>query len=161
MFQSKTNINCILTSSTDKTIKKIYISDNLSSYKVIETYKGHKSSVYKAIELTNNQIISCSDDGSLIIWGNFNANTVYNLRKNSKGDIKYSTSNKKNEEISSYRYSISTSSLLSPMRDSSLENLNNNIKVKLTKDNSDLNLATKNNNYNNFLNTKILLSGPA
>ena len=148
MFQSKTNINCILTSSTDKTIKKIYISDNLSSYKVIEIYKGHKSSVYKAIELFNNQIVSCSDDGSLIIWGNFNANTVYNLRKNSKGDNKFSITNKKNDGKNVSRYSISTSSLLSPMRDSSLENFteNNITKVKLIKDNSDVNLTTTNNN---------------
>ena len=68
MYLTKKNSNCFLTSSTDKLIKKILISDNFNNYTVISTLKGHNSSIYKAIELNNNQILSCSDDGFLIIW---------------------------------------------------------------------------------------------
>ena len=67
MYLTKKNNNCFLTSSTDKLIKKILISDNFTNYTVLATLKGHNSSVYKAIELNNNQILSCSDDGCLII----------------------------------------------------------------------------------------------
>ena len=72
MYLTKKNSNCFLTSSTDKLIKKILISDNFNDYSVLSTLKGHNSSVYKAIELNSNQILSCSDDGCLIIWENIN-----------------------------------------------------------------------------------------
>ena len=69
MHLTKKNSNCFLTSSTDKLIKKILVSDNFNSYTVISTLIGHNSSIYKAIELNNNLILSCSDDGFLIYVG--------------------------------------------------------------------------------------------
>ena len=78
----KKNVNCFLTSSTDKLIKKIQISDNFDSYNVIATLKGHNSSVYKAIELKNNQILSCSDDGCLLVWENINKKDKGYITKN-------------------------------------------------------------------------------
>ena len=74
MILTKKNSNCFLSSSTDKLIKKILISDDFCDYSVLSTLKGHNSSVYKAIELNSNQILSCSDDGCLIIWENINKN---------------------------------------------------------------------------------------
>ena len=59
----------LLTSSADKTIKKIEINDDIKSYNVIAVYLGHKSSVYKAINLSNEQILSCGEDSNLLLWG--------------------------------------------------------------------------------------------
>ena len=61
-----------MTSSTDKLIKKIFISENFDSYKALTILKRNYSSVYKAMELNGNQILSCSDDGFVIVWENIN-----------------------------------------------------------------------------------------
>jgi len=82
MYLTKKNSNCFLTSSTDKLIKKILISDDFTNYTVVSTLKGHNSSVYKAIELNNNQILSCSDDGLLILWENKNEEKEKNKNDN-------------------------------------------------------------------------------
>ena len=73
--------NCILTTSTDKLIKKILISKNCEKYEVLSIFKGHKSSVYKAIELNEKLIVSCSDDGTIIIWGAQNNNFKSDKKK--------------------------------------------------------------------------------
>ena len=93
MYLTKKNSNCFLTSSTDKLIKKILISDNFTSYTVISKLKGHNSSVYKAIELNNNQILSCSDDGFLIIWENHNKNEEIENKIENLSDINNSVNN--------------------------------------------------------------------
>ena len=104
----ETEIKNILSSSADKTIKLIKIIDNYNNHEILYVFKGHKSSVFKAIELSNKQIISCSDDATMIIWGAKNENDsinsffsnndsvplesiVNNLNSN---DYSYSTNNK-------------------------------------------------------------------
>ena len=74
----ETEIKNILSSSADKTIKLIKIFDNYNKYKILYIFKGHKSSVFKAIELSNKQIISCSDDSTMILWGQKNENDATN-----------------------------------------------------------------------------------
>ena len=93
MYLTKKNSNCFLTSSTDKLIKKILVSDNFNSYTVISTLIGHNSSIYKAIELNNNLILSCSDDGFLIMWENYS---------------KKEDENNKNDEIDSSNNNVSS-----------------------------------------------------
>ena len=93
MHLTKKNSNCFLTSSTDKLIKKILVSDNFNSYTVISTLIGHNSSIYKAIELNNNLILSCSDDGFLIMWENYS---------------KKEDENNKNDEIDSSNNNVSS-----------------------------------------------------
>ena len=101
MYLTKKNNNCFLTSSTDKLIKKILISDNFTNYTVLATLKGHNSSVYKAIELNNNQILSCSDDGCLIIWENINKNNNENDINN---DINNLENNKNNSNFNKLNF---------------------------------------------------------
>ena len=100
MYLTKKNSNCFLTSSTDKLIKKILISDDFSHYTVISILKGHNSSVYKAIELNSNQILSCSDDGCLIIWENINKNEE-NEEEEKLKEINKSMNSKNNNSYSS------------------------------------------------------------
>ena len=76
--------NCFLTSSVDKLIKKIFVSENFGSYKVLTILKGHYSSFYKAIELNDNQILSFSDDVCFVVWENINEN---DNKENYKNDI--------------------------------------------------------------------------
>ena len=95
------NCNCLLTSSNDKLIKKILISDDFSNYTVLLILKGHSSSVYKAIELNNNNIISCSEDSSIIIWENMEK------KKNDKltginNSTNHNSSNNSNFKIINY-----------------------------------------------------------
>ena len=93
MYLCKKNSNCFLTSSTDKLIKKILISDNFSSYSVLAVLKGHNSSVYKAIELSSHLILSCSDDGYLFIWENMNKNQIIDNDDNVKNNINMNEAN--------------------------------------------------------------------
>ena len=74
----ETEIKNILSSSADRTIKLIKITDNYNNHEILYIFKGHKSSVFKAIELSNKQIISCSDDATMIIWGQKNENDILN-----------------------------------------------------------------------------------
>ena len=105
MYLTKKNSNCFLTSSTDKLIKKILISDDFSHYTVISTLKGHNSSVYKAIELNSNQILSCSDDGCLIIWENINKNEEKKNEEDEKiKEINKSMNSKNNNNSHSSNY---------------------------------------------------------
>ena len=62
-----------LASSLDKGIIKIYnIKDKI--YEVLQTLKYHKSKIYKIIELSNKQLVSCSNDHFIFIYSKTNNN---------------------------------------------------------------------------------------
>ena len=93
---------CLLTSSADKTIKKIEISDDIKSYNVLGIYLGHKSSVYKAINLSNNQILSCGEDSNLLLWGIPSRNNLHKKSDNTSidgTDIKKENNEKKKDNF--------------------------------------------------------------
>ena len=135
IYLTKKNSNCFLTSSTDKLIKKISISDNFTNYVVLSIFKGHNSSVYKAIELNINQVLSCSDDGYLLVWEKINKNQDMNENteklKNQDNNIE------KNENNNS----INNNNIIHSI------NLN-----KLNFVNDFLDINTNNNNNNNNIN---------
>ena len=64
---------CVLRSgelvSTDRDIKIWRINE--SDYKLVHTLKGHRDAVYKVIELKNGKLWSCSEDGTIKVWDNF------------------------------------------------------------------------------------------
>ena len=147
MYLCKKNSNCFLTSSTDKLIKKILISDNFSSYSVLAVLKGHNSSVYKAIELSSYLILSCSDDGYLFIWENMNKNQINDNDDNIKyNDNMNDINNLMNNNNASYSSNLNklnfVNDFLHIKKDNSTHsNYNSNLasnKNILNKENSEL-----------------------
>ena len=129
MYLTKKNSNCFLTSSTDKLIKKILVSENFDSYNVLTTLKGHNSSVYKAIELNYSQILSCSDDGCLIIWESINKNeNDENLKDDKINDNNKSINNKN----SSHNPNFNKLNFINDFLNINIDNNNNNSKVDIT-----------------------------
>ena len=72
------NLNTILTSSLDNSMK-IIVLENEMNYKINQILTIHKDSVLKTIKIKNNYIISLSRDNEFIVW-NFNQkdNLYYN-----------------------------------------------------------------------------------
>jgi len=52
--------------SADKTIKLFNIKEN--NYKILQTLNYHNNYVYKIIELKNKNLVSCSNDSSIIFY---------------------------------------------------------------------------------------------
>ena len=94
IFQAKNNN--IISSSIDKTIciTKIF-PDN--SYTIEQTLSSHLSYVFKCIELRDENLVSCSDDFSLIFWEKHknyskiytykNYNKIYDILEVKKNEI--------------------------------------------------------------------------
>ena len=60
------NSGIIATCSSDKTIKLFNIKGN--NYNILQTLNYHTNYVYKIIELKNKNLVSCSDDKSIIFY---------------------------------------------------------------------------------------------
>ena len=69
----------IITSSSDQTIKIFSIEEK--NYKLDQTLKGHTYDIFDCKELSNNLLISCSNDGSLILWEKNAADNNYFLKE--------------------------------------------------------------------------------
>ena len=80
-YLSKISNNYILSSSFDKSIKLIQLSEN-SSYSIIkQTISLHNGKINKLILLKNNKIVSCGSDSLILIFDfNQNENNI-NLNK--------------------------------------------------------------------------------
>ena len=148
MYLCKRNSNCILTSSTDKLIKKILISENFTSFTVLATLKGHNSSVYKAIELNNTQILSCSDDGYLLIWENTNKNQIFLDNKNNEKLKNSFNLNKNNESATDMNSSINNNNNTSYSSNLNKLNYMNDLIGSENKNNSNSNISSKKNILN-------------
>ena len=73
------NDSRIISSSSDKTIKIFTIEEK--EYKLDQTLEGHTYDVFDCKELSNNLLISCSNDGSLILWEKNAADNNYFLKE--------------------------------------------------------------------------------
>ena len=73
------NDSRLITSSSDKTIKIFSIEEN--NYKLDQTLNGHTYDVFDCKELSNNLLISCSNDGSIILWEKNAADNNYFLKE--------------------------------------------------------------------------------
>ena len=58
----------ILSVSADKFMKKIRLNENYTYYSVEFIFEGSNNYLFKAIELSNKKIISCSWDNLLFLW---------------------------------------------------------------------------------------------
>ena len=58
----------ILSSSADRTMKKIRLSNDFLKYTVEFVFNGYDNYIFKGIELFNRKIISCSWDDKLYLW---------------------------------------------------------------------------------------------
>ena len=72
----------ILSTSADRSMKKIRLTENYSNYIVEFMFNGYESYVFKGIELSNNKIISCSWDDKLFLWEKDNELYVNSLQFN-------------------------------------------------------------------------------
>ena len=77
--------NCILTASTDHTMKKIILTPDFLNYKILFIFNGYENYVFKGIELFNNKIISCSWDNKLFLWEEKKNNEYENSLKFNNG----------------------------------------------------------------------------
>ena len=145
MYLSKNNNNCILTSSTDTLIKKILISDNYTSYSVLAVLKGHNSSVYKAIELNSDLILSCSDDGYLFIWENMNNKNQINDKDNiiKNNEDKNEANKLMNNNNASYSSNLNKLNFVNDFLNVKIDNNNSSI-----HNNNNSNIASKKNILN-------------
>ena len=62
----------ILSTSADKFMKKIRLINYNLDYEVEFVFSGYNNYIFKAIELSNNKIISCSWDDKLYLWEGIN-----------------------------------------------------------------------------------------
>ena len=67
----------IVSSSEDNIIQIIKLLPN-NDFNLEQTLKGHKDKINQIIELSNDRLASCSDDGRIIIW--YNNNNIYQSR---------------------------------------------------------------------------------
>jgi len=67
----------IVSSSEDNIIQIIKLLPN-NNFDLEQTLKGHKDKINQIIELSNDRLASCGDDGRIIIW--YNNNNIYQSR---------------------------------------------------------------------------------
>ena len=77
----KINENTFISSSDDKTIKIVELTDNFSNYLVKQSIEFHLAEVYQTIKLKGNNIFaSCSNDKTIKIWNyDFNNKATLNI----------------------------------------------------------------------------------
>ena len=107
MFNSF-KIRYIASCSNDKTIKLYNIKGK--EYQVIQTLNYHTDWVYKLIELNNNKLVSCSDDGNIIFYIKDNNKYIKDYQFKTNGFNFCLIQTKENEicfsECKDYKYSL-------------------------------------------------------
>ena len=78
----------IVSSSEDNIIQIIKLLPN-NDFDLEQTLKGHRDKINQIIELSNNRLASCGDDGRIIIW--YNNNNTYQSRMIIQVDRKINT----------------------------------------------------------------------
>ena len=78
----KLHDGAILSSSADRLMKKIRLTNNNTSYNIEFVFDGYENYIFKGIELKNHKIISCSWDNKLYLWEGKNNKYINTLKFN-------------------------------------------------------------------------------
>ena len=128
-YHTTLNSGILASCSYDKTIKLFNIKDN--KYEILQTLNYHTDWIFKIIELKNKELVSCSDDKSIIFYNKDNNNNyIKDYILNINGSCHSVIQTKDNEicysEFINSKYTIYFYDLLQKKEIYKLKNINTN-----------------------------------